>query len=712
MTEDTRPHPITIDLDQFKLHISLKHRIELTLHFNSPSRKFYLSVIALVVNEMKRQGKMTSIPLGGHQALLALLNETVGGSAGSSERENLIPRIYRKWKDALPNLEEAPLFKVLGRRKEYDEGTGKIYSFTEAEKDSWANLFEYKGSEENVRLKFAIDRMGAGLDDVDIIYEDSVNGDAWKRFILSLKDKVEIKTEKEEIDEVHKEPVAPVPAPRKWKIAWPSQYRWGALIVAIGVVAGAAITIWGFYIRNTPQPEVTPKEKIASLQHEKSLGPTKGNEIGEVAPKEKVASPKPEKVSRTVTSATPKLEVASKDKTAFPLPDKPSIAVLPFVNMSEDPEQEFFSDGLTEEITTTLSKSPNLFVIARTSTFVYKGKPIRVNEVAEQLGVRYVLEGSVRRSGEKIRISAQLIDATTGHHLWAERFDRGIKDILDVQDEIALKIMKALHLKLQAGQLGSETGRGAKNVDIFLKSIEAREQVLRYSKEGNARARKLFEEVIAMDPHYARGYTGLAISYAAEVWLGSSKSPKESLERAIEFGEKAIFLDESDATAQSALAYLYAMTRQYDKAVSQAERALAIDPNSFSVVNNCGIALAYSGKHQEALPLIEKAVRLNPSVAQSFVVSSMAYRILGRYEDAFQQAKKAVGRNPKSQLAQVALTATCILTGREEEARAAAAEVLKINPKFSAEQYGRTLPFKDNSQIDLMTNALRKAGLN
>ncbi len=720
MTEDIRPHPITIDLDQFKLHISLKHRIELTLHFNSPSRKFYLSVIALVVNEMKRQGKMTSIPLGGHQALLALLNETVGGSAGSSERENLIPRIYRKWKDALPNLEEAPLFKVLGKKKEYHEENSKTYPFTEAEKDSWANLFEYKGSEENVRLKFAIDRMGADLDDVDIIYENSLNGDAWDRFISSLRDRVEVKPEKEEIDEVHKEPVAPVPAPRKWKIAWPSRYRWVALIVGIGVVAGAAITIWGFYIRNTPQPEVTPKEKIASLQHEKSLlvvppsteVATKGKEIGEVAPKEKVTPPSPEKVSKIATSAPPKLEVASKDKMAFPLPDKPSIAVLPFVNMSKDPEQEFFSDGLTEEIITTLSKSPNLFVIARTSTFAYKGKPIRINEVAEQLGVRYVLEGSVRRAGEKIRINPQLIDATTGHHLWAERFDRGIKDIFDVQDEIALKIMKALHLKLQAGQLGSETGRGAKNVDIFLKSIEAREQVLRYSKEGNARARKLFEEVIAMDPHYARGYTGLAISYAAEVWIGTSKSPKESLGRAIEFGEKAVSLDESDATAQSALAYLYAMTRQYDKALSQAERALAIDPNSFSVVNNCGIALAYSGKHQEALPLIEKAVRLNPSVAQSFVVSSMAYRILGRYEDALREAKKAVERNPKSQLAQVALTATCILTGREEEARAAAAEVLKINPKFSAEQYGRTLPFRDNSQTDLMTNALRKAGLN
>ena len=180
-------HPITIDLNQFKLHIDLKKKIELTLHFNSPSRRFYLSLITFVVNEMKRLGKITSIPLEGHHDLLALLNETVGGAAGSSEKENLLSRIYRKWKDALPNLEEAPLFKVLGKKKEYDEGTSRTYPFTETEKDSWANLFEYMGSEENVRLKFAIDKIGATLDDVVIVYEDSLNANAWKRFISSLK---------------------------------------------------------------------------------------------------------------------------------------------------------------------------------------------------------------------------------------------------------------------------------------------------------------------------------------------------------------------------------------------------------------------------------------------------------------------------------------------------------------------------------------------
>ncbi len=657
MTENAKTSPISIDLNQFKLHIALKNKIELTLHFNSPSRKFYLSLIAFVVNEMKKLGKITSIPLEGHHDLLALLNDTVGGSAGSSDEEHLLPRIYRKWQHALPNLEEAPLFKVLGRKKEYDEGEGKIYPFTEAEKDSWANLFEYKGSEENVRLKFAIDRIGAGLDDVTIIYEDSIDGDAWEKFLLSLKEKVEKVPGTEPILPLSETPETLIPLPGKRGIAWQVLHRWMLIAAIVVVVAAGTLSIWKLYFKPAP------------------------------------------------------LKRASMEKMAFPLPDKPSIAVLPFVNMSKGSEQDFFSDGLTEEIITALSKSPYLFVIARSSTFKYKGKPVEVRQVSEELGVQYVLEGSVRRSEGKVRITAQLIDAIKGHHLWAEQYDREIKEVLAIQDEIALKIMKALHVKLQAGQLGSETGRGTTNLEAFLKSMEAREQVLRYTKEGSARARKLFEEVIALDPKNTRGYSGLAISYAAEVWLGTSNNPKESLSQAVVFAEKAVSIDESDATAQAVLSYLYAMTRQYGKAIVQTERALVLDPNSYSVINNCGLALAYSGRHEEALPLFERAVRLNPSIAQSFVMSSMAYRIVGRYDEAREQAKKAVERNPKSQLAQIALAATCALTGREEEAHSAAAEVLKINPKFSVEQYGKTLPFKDKSQIDLMTEALHKAGL-
>jgi len=414
----------------------------------------------------------------------------------------------------------------------------------------------------------------------------------------------------------------------------------------------------------------------------------------------------------TMAPRTPKVEVASKERMAFSLPDKPSIAVLPFVNMSGEPMQEFFSDGMTEEIITALSKSPYLFVIARTSTFTYKGKPVKVRQVCEELGVRYVLEGSVRRSGKKVRITAQLIDGMTGYHLWAERFDRDLKEIFTLQDEIALKIMKTVHVKLQMGGQAGETGKGTGSLEAFLKGMEAREHFYRFTKEENALARKLFEEVITLDPDYAFAYAGLAWTHASDVWLGTSKSPDESLGLAIELGEKALALDESEAGVHANLGYLYAMTRQFDKAVAQAERALALDPNSSEVLLFAASVIAWSGRPKEAIPLYHKSIRLNPfAPGQYFATLSLAYRLAGQYDEAVEQAKKAVEREPKNGLAHLALASGCIFAGREGEARAAAAEVLKINPNFSLEQYAKVLPFKDRYQVDCAIDGLRKAGL-
>jgi len=410
MDEKTK-QAIKIDLNQFKLHIHLKPKTELTLHFDSPSRSFYLSVIAFVVNEMKKLVKITSIPLEEHLDLLALLNETIGGSAGSSNKEHLLQRIYRKWKDSLPDLENGPLFKVIGRKKELDDGVGKTYHFTEAEKDSWANLFEYRGSEENIRLRFSIDKLGASLDDVVIIYEGYQNAEAWERFILSLRQKEEGR--QKPIDLVPKKVEAPVTPMKKWKVALRGRWRWAALAVAIALVAVAFI-IWRAYF-------YPPPDRVASVK-----------------------------------------------KMAFPLPDKPSIAVLSFANMTDDPHQEVFCDGLSEEIITTLSKIPKLFVIARNSTFTYKGKPVKVQQVAEELGVQYVLEGSVRRSGEQLRITAQLTDALSGHHLWAERYDRKPKDIFIIQDEITTHIITALQVKLTEGEQARVFSKGTKNLDAYL----------------------------------------------------------------------------------------------------------------------------------------------------------------------------------------------------------------------------------------------------
>ncbi len=408
------------------------------------------------------------------------------------------------------------------------------------------------------------------------------------------------------------------------------------------------------------------------------------------------------------------LEVASKEKMAFPLPDKPSIAVLPFVNMSDDPKQEFFSDGMTEEIITVLSKSPYLFVIARQSTFAYKGKPVKVKQVSEELGVRYVLEGSVRRSGEKVRITAQLIDAMTGYHLWAERYDRDLQEIFALQDEIALKIMKTVHERLPLlADHARGLARGVRNLEAFLKAMEAREHFYRATKEDNVLARKLYEEAIALDPNYAIAYASLAYTHLADIYFGTNKSLMESLGRAIELGEKAVALDDSEPMANAYLGYFYTFARQFDKAVAYAERALALGPNLYLVLHNSASTLAFSGRPDEAIPLLQKAIRLNPFVpaAISFVALSTAYRMVGRFDEAVEQAKKAVEREPWNQMPYISLAAACILAGREAEARAAALEVLKINPTFSVEQFAGILPYRDRSFVDRSIDTWRKAGL-
>jgi adenylate cyclase len=406
------------------------------------------------------------------------------------------------------------------------------------------------------------------------------------------------------------------------------------------------------------------------------------------------------------------IEVASKEKMAFPLPDKPSIAVLPFVNMSGDPKEEYFSDGITEEIITALSKVPYLFVIARNSTFTYKGKPVKVKQVSEELGVRYVLEGSVRKAGDKVRITAQLIDALTGHHLWADRYDRDLRNIFALQDEITMKIITAMQVKLTVGELANLWAGGTKNLDAYLKCMEAYTNYLRTTKEGNALGKKLAEEVIALDPKYPRGYVLLAQIYLWDILLGTTESPEKSLAKAKDLAEKAIALDNSESTAHGLLGSIYLMSRQHDKAITQVERAISLNPNDAGNQIRLGFVLLNSGRPQEAISALKNHKRLNPIPSQQYYLQLVtAYRLSGQYKEAIETGKEALRQVPNNINIYLQLTATYVTMGREEEARAAAIEVMKINPKFSLEWYAKTLYFKNQADIDKTIEALRKAGL-
>ncbi len=649
-------HSITIDLNQFKLSITVKNRIELTLHFNSPSRRFYLCVIALIVSEMKRQSKVTSIPLQGRHELLALLNETIGGSAGSSETEPLLSRIYSKWQHALPNLEEAPLFTVLGRKKGYEDGVGKTYLFTEAEKDCWANLFEYKGSHENVRLKFAIDKIGAALDEVLIVYEELSDGDAWMKFISGLR------REGEPRKPVSKEAEVLGPPLKPRKRSFPLKYRWPALVALIILVLGA-ITL---AIRKPYQ--------------------------------------KPDPA-----------DVASKEKMAFPLPDVPSIAVMPFTNMTGDSKQDFLTDGITENIITGLSKISRLFVISRQSTFFYKGKPVKVKQIAEELGVQYVLEGSVQRSTSRIRINAQLIDTLTGRHLWAERYEGDETDLFALQDQITMKILTATQVKLTGWELSSGYSKyfkGKAGFECYLKLMEAAKYREAQNVADTNVARRLAEETSSICPENPVAYCELAGAYVNDYLFDNTKPPRETLDKAEEMAKRAIAIDDSLPVAHIALANVYFYKREYVKAIAEGERATVLDPGGSTGYQIYGGALLFACRPNEAIAMFEKTIRLNPNaMGQAFRGFGAALRRGGRFDESVSAYKKAIERTPNDIGAHIGLAATYVLMGRDEEAHAEAEEVLRINPKFSLSHYAKVFAYKDKSETDKLTDALRKVGL-
>jgi adenylate cyclase len=409
---------------------------------------------------------------------------------------------------------------------------------------------------------------------------------------------------------------------------------------------------------------------------------------------------------------TPPLEVASKEKMVHPLPDVPSIAVLPFVNMSGDPKQEFLSDGITEDIITALSKMPMLFVIARNSTFTYKGKAVKIKQISEELGVRYVMEGSVQRSDNRIRITAQLIDAFTGSHIWADRYDRDMKDIFALQDEVTRNILTAMEVKITEGEQALHHDKGIRNLDCYLKLLEGKNYSNRFDIEGNNLARQMGKEALVMCPESSSTYELLAITHMMDYWFGSGKSPQESIEKAIEMARKAIALDDAYAQPHGLLSFLYSIKREYERALAEGERAVALDPNGADVYAWYAMSLTFAERPDEAILLFQKAIRLNPfGPTWYFFNLGNALLIMGRSEEAVSAYKKALQRSPDNLLAHVLLATAYSKMGREKEARAEAAEVLRINPKFSLDYFAKALPFKDQKVTNNLIDALRKAGL-
>ncbi len=402
--------------------------------------------------------------------------------------------------------------------------------------------------------------------------------------------------------------------------------------------------------------------------------------------------------------------VPLQNESSLPLPDKPSIVVLPFVNLSSDPEQEYFSDGITEDLTSSLSQLLGLFVIARNSAFTYKGKAVKVQAVSKELGVRYVLEGSVRKAGNRVRITAQLIDATTGYHLWSERYDREMQNIFALQDEIVQKIVTTLKLQLTLWEQGVLVRKHTDNLEAYDYLLRGLEYFNHFTKEANTQARQMFERAITLDPQYAQAYASAGLTYLYD-WFVQWSPDSQNLERAFALAQKAIALDDSLPQAHWLSSVVYLYQRQHDQALAETERAIALDSNDAASYRNLWEILVFIGQPEKGLMMIEKAIRLNPHVAYYVNALGWAYYWLRRYEEAVAAFKRALPRSPNILVAHVGLAATYGALGRGAEAQAEVAEVLRVNPQFSVAVWQQRLPFKDQAVLDRRINDLRKAGL-
>ena len=411
------------------------------------------------------------------------------------------------------------------------------------------------------------------------------------------------------------------------------------------------------------------------------------------------------------------IEPASVEKMAYDLPKKPSIAVLPFENLSKDSEADFFVDAISENIIATLSKSPQLFVIARNSTFTYKGKPVKIAQVSEEFGVKYVMEGSVLKSGDRIRITAQLINALKGDHIWAETYDRDFKDVLAVMDEITLEIAKALSIELlPLGMLGAKRKVHTKNLEAWTLYTEAIHYFDQTTEEGNVKSKELFEQVIELDPNFSMAWAYLAFAHAIGVRYGWSPFKTESsFQEATKLAQKSIELDDSNSFAHACLGDINLWQGNYDKARTHYDKAATINPNDDNAIFALGRLLRCLGQPDKAVPLFKKAMRLDPyyywnipyNLGRAYYQSRKYNDAIVMFEHVLEMCKEGSCNQkwPNMQLSQVYAE-----LGQYEKARSHMQKVFEHDPKFNLEDRRKANPYKNPADNEREIEALRKAG--
>ena len=392
-------------------------------------------------------------------------------------------------------------------------------------------------------------------------------------------------------------------------------------------------------------------------------------------------------------------------------PAKPSLAVLPFDNMSGDPEQEYFADGITEDIITDVSKISGLFVIARNSSFAFKKQSVDVKDVGRKLGVKHVLEGSVRKSGMRVRINVQLIDAESGGHVWADRYDRDVEDIFLVQDEVTRKIVQMLEVTLTGIEANRSQGRGKISAEAYDYLMRARSYLLAFNAAALIEARAMLERALAIDERLAPAYALLALSFGTEyvnAWNGRTAA---DLEQALAFAHKACEVDPLEPLSHHSMAVTLMWLRRLEEAETEARRAIALDPNSSASHGALGNILHYTGRHEQALESLELALRLDPQFNVWMHSIGRTEFALGRFDQAEATFKRRLIHMPTSDVTRAYLASLYGHTDRLDEARRVWDELMVINPRYSIEHTMRVLPYKDPVPLERLVDGLRKAGL-
>ncbi|MEN8758046.1 MAG: tetratricopeptide repeat protein [Desulfobacterales bacterium] len=650
---------IQCDLAEYKITLQFQGRNSpLVVHFDTPSRRFYFSIIALIITEMKKQGRTGFVHMHRHQDILTRLDRSLSGKNASKHVEGMWAKIKMAWRHRLPDLESAALFKVLDRDliSPYEKGGKFRYQCAEAECDAWSSLFSY--DENNTwRFKFAIDSASVDLADMSITLGDLRDNSAWEEFIKRLCiESAADKTLKESGGAA-----APEPGPedrvghtRTRKVLWGM-----AAVVAAAIIAAV---VWRFAVYKAPGPSDSIDLRNA----------------------------------------------------VYPFGDKPSLAVLPFDNLTGDPQQEYFSDGIADQLITSLSQGPYLYVTARTSSFTFKGKSLPAQEIAAKLGVRYLIEGSVQRDKDRVRINVQLIDGRNGNHIWSKSYDRDFSDLFALQDDISMAVMAALNVQITGYTAGALKHSRPKNLKAYEHYLRGLYYHLGRKRDDVPRARQSFEEAIRIDPNYGRAYTWLANTYLDEIELRLTTQKEQVLEKAEEAVSKALAAD-PDYPPYGTLSRINRIKKDMENAILYARKGVQQGPNDSGQYYMLCLALHMGEEFAEAVDVCEDALGLTPFRPVNYVVQ-LAWALVGnkQYDEAIPLFMEVLDRSPKSFYAYLAykgLVAAYQLTGRHADAQWAAQNAMRMNPNFSLERESRLSPVKEGPFKKRIMNAYRDAGL-